>query len=74
MISPPDAEAAERRALRRQRIAECQSDMAYFQARLALIGVPKRAHQIAQRQAFEELHRSLAQTLAALRQDAAADD
>ena len=47
------------RARRRIRTARLEADMAYFQARLELIGQPCTSNQRAQRKVFEILHQSL---------------
>jgi len=43
------------------RLARMEADMAYFQARLEIIGEPDSANQMAQRKVFKLLHRSIAE-------------
>ena len=40
-------------------MASLEADVAYFQARLEIIGEPQTANQLAQRKAFKALHESL---------------
>lgn len=54
-----DREKARLLALQRLRLAKWQADLAYFQARLALIGEPTTLHQAAQRRTFAELHQAI---------------
>ena len=56
---------------RRVRIAQAESDLAYFQARLALIGQPLRLKQYAQQRAFEILNEAVGQKLSKLSGDRA---
>lgn len=51
--------APDDRLRRKIRLAELESDMAYFQARLELLGEPATANQVAQRRAFKLLHQTL---------------
>jgi hypothetical protein len=53
-------------ARRRLRIAQAEADLAYFQARLALIGEPNTLNQYAQRCAFQMLYKAVGQKLAKL--------
>lgn len=59
-------ETPEDRARRRLRIAQAKSDLAYFQARLALIGEPQTLNQFAQQRAFQMLDRVMGQKLSTL--------
>lgn len=52
-------ETREEHERRRIRLARLQSDLAYFQARLGLIGTPRTANQAAQKLAFETLKQQL---------------
>jgi hypothetical protein len=52
--STPDVSAR-----RRLRIAQAEADLAYFQARLALIGEPKTLNQYAQQCAFRILYKAV---------------
>lgn len=59
----PQAEAKltrEQHERRRVRLATMQADLAYFQARLAMLGAPKTSNQAAQKRTFEVLHQQLA--------------
>lgn len=57
----PDAreEIIQRRLL----MIQLQSDLAYFQARLGLIGEPKTTNQEAQRRTFKLLHQAVGQQM-----------
>jgi hypothetical protein len=55
----------EERAERRLRQAKYQSDLAYFEARLSLLGKPKTLNQAAQQKAYKTLHRAVARRLLA---------
>jgi hypothetical protein len=58
------------RTRRRVRLARLEADLAYFQARLEIIGEPGSANQMAQRKAFRQLHKTLAgRVLQAKRED-----
>ncbi|MBB1073367.1 hypothetical protein HUU62_02925 [Rhodoferax sp. 4810] len=48
---------------RRLQVVQLQSDLAYFQARLGLLGEPKTTNQEAQRRAFKLLHQVLGQQM-----------
>lgn len=48
-------ETPEERARRRLRMAKSQADIAYFQARLTLLGEPRTLNQVAQQRAFRRL-------------------
>lgn len=58
---PPSDTASIADAQKRQRIrlAKLEADMAYFQARLEMIGEPGSTNQIAQRKVFKLLQQSL---------------
>ena len=53
-------------ARRRLRIAQAEADLAYFQARLALIGEPRTLNQYAQKCAFQILYKAVGQKLSNL--------
>ena len=53
-------------ARRRLRIAQAEADLAYFQARLALIGEPSTLNQYAQQCAFQILYKAVGQKLSNL--------
>lgn len=55
------AAANDQRRRQRVRLARLEADMAYFQARLEVIGEPDSTNQIAQRKVFKLLHRALAE-------------
>lgn len=55
------AAASEEHRRQRVRLARLEADMAYFQARLEIIGEPSSSNQIAQRKVFKLLHRTLAE-------------
>jgi len=65
MPRPPSEpiETPEARARRRLRIAQADADIAYFQARLALIGEPRTLNQRAQLQTFRVLQKAIGQKL-----------
>jgi hypothetical protein len=65
-ISDP-AETREARARRRLRIAQAQADLAYFHARLTLIGKPATLNQNAQERTFRTCTRAIGQKLVSLR-------
>jgi hypothetical protein len=46
---------------RRVRLARWEADMAYFQARLEILGEPRTANQLAQRKAFKMLYKTIGQ-------------
>lgn len=48
---------------RKLRIARLEADLAYFEARIELLGEPRSANQHAQRRAFQLLCESLAERL-----------
>lgn len=53
-------------ARRRLRIAQAEADLAYFQARLALIGEPSTLNQYAQQCVFQILFKAVGQKLSIL--------
>ncbi len=53
------ADSAERKR-QRIRLARLEADMAYFQARLELIGEPNSNNRVAQRKVFNLLHKTVA--------------
>jgi len=58
-LAPVDDWKPDRRAPRRIQMARLEADMAYFQARIELIGEPRTCNQRAQCKLFEVLHKSL---------------
>jgi hypothetical protein len=68
----PDAddhvETPEERQRRRLRVAKSQADMAYFQARLTLLGEPKTLSQVAQQRTFKLLLKSVGRRLVNIKQ------
>lgn len=46
---------------RKIRLAQLESDAAYFQARLEILGEPRTINQMAQKKTFKLLHRVLAE-------------
>ena len=44
---------------RRVKLARMEADMAYFQARLEILGEPRTANQLAQRKAFKMLYKTI---------------
>ena len=63
-LSTQPFESPENRARRRLRIVQYQADIAYFQARLGLIGEPGTLNQAAQRRTFKILHKTMGNNLA----------
>ena len=61
MAEPDTASGGDERRRHRVRLARLEADMAYFQARLEIIGEPGSTNQMAQRKVFKLLHRSLAE-------------
>jgi hypothetical protein len=57
------ADAREEIVQRRLVTIQLQSDLAYFQARLGLIGEPKTTNQEAQRRTFKLLHQAVGQQM-----------
>ncbi|MBK5967635.1 MULTISPECIES: hypothetical protein [Thiorhodovibrio] len=56
---------------RRLVMIQLQSDLAYFQARLGLIGEPKTTNQEAQRRTFKLLHQAVGQQMIKARKSGA---
>ncbi|ADC61257.1 hypothetical protein [Allochromatium vinosum] len=56
------SDALERREAR-IRLAKLEADIAYFQARLELIGEPNSSHRAAQRKLFHLLHKATAKQI-----------
>jgi hypothetical protein len=52
-----------RRERRRIRLAILEADMAYFEARLEILGEPQTANQYAQRKTFKFLYRNLGELI-----------
>lgn len=60
MKEPPDLTSnAIERTRPKIRLAILEADVAYFQARLEILGEPRTANQLAQRKVFNLLHKSL---------------
>jgi hypothetical protein len=60
MKEPPDLTSnAIERTRQKIRLAILEADVAYFQARLEILGEPRTANQLAQRKVFNLLHKSL---------------
>jgi hypothetical protein len=60
MTEPPaSGRDADEHAQRKTLLARMEADMAYFQARLEILGEPVTANQQAQRKVFKLLHKSL---------------
>ena len=53
----PQSPVTEKRQSYRVRLAKLEADIAYFQARLEMIGEPTNINQIAQRKVFKLLHK-----------------
>jgi len=68
MANPDTAPESTERTRNRARIARLEADMAYFQARLEIIGEPESTNQLAQRKAFKLLHRSIAERVLGAKQ------
>jgi hypothetical protein len=60
---PDDAQEAIERLHRTARLAKLEADVAYFQARLELLGEPRSANQLAQRKVFKLLHKNLGESI-----------
>ena len=56
MVNPESA-VKDERLRQRARLARLEADIAYFQARLEMIGEPSSTNQIAQRKVFKLLHK-----------------
>jgi hypothetical protein len=52
-------ETPEERSRRRLRVAKSQADIAYFQARLTLLGEPRTLNQAAQQRTFKRLLKAI---------------
>jgi hypothetical protein len=61
-------ETPEERNRRRLRVAKSQADMAYFQARLTLLGEPRTLNQLAQQRTFKRLLKAVGRRLVNIRQ------
>lgn len=61
--SHAQVETPEARNRRRLRVAKSQADMAYFQARLTLLGEPKTLNQVAQQRTFSLLLKAIGQRM-----------
>lgn len=61
MADPDTASGSDERRRHRLRLARLEADMAYFQARLEIIGEPGSTNQMAQRKVLKLLHRSIAE-------------
>ncbi|MGE5153051.1 MAG: hypothetical protein ACM3ST_03460 [Bdellovibrio bacteriovorus] len=61
MADPDTARESDERRRHRVRLARLEADLAYFQARLEIIGEPDSTNQMAQRKVFKLLHRSVAE-------------
>jgi hypothetical protein len=61
MSDPDTAPGSDERRRHRVRLARLEADMAYFQARLEIIGEPDSANQVAQRKVFKLLHHAIAE-------------
>lgn len=59
----------EERKRRRVHVARLEADVAYFEARLRLIGEPHSVYQRAHRKTFEVLHHALASRARKIRAD-----
>jgi hypothetical protein len=57
-MANPESALSDERKRRRVRLAKLEADMAYFQARLELIGEPESTNQMAQRKVFKLLHKT----------------
>ncbi|NEX22020.1 hypothetical protein G3480_17195 [Thiorhodococcus mannitoliphagus] len=58
---------SDERKRHRIRLARLEADMAYFQARLELIGAPNSSNRAAQRKVFNLLHKTVASKILKLR-------
>ena len=61
-MADPEGDAQARREVR-IRLAKLEADMAYFQARLELIGEPNSSNRAAQRKLFHLLHKATAKQI-----------
>jgi hypothetical protein len=70
MHNPDYGPDSSERSRRRVRLARLEADLAYFLARLEIIGDPGSTNQMAQRKVFKLLHKTLAgRILQAKRED-----
>ena len=60
MDNPDTSAEADERKRQRIRLARLEADMAYFQARLELLGEPNSNNRAAQRKVFNLLHKTVA--------------
>ncbi|EXJ17048.1 hypothetical protein [Imhoffiella purpurea] len=60
MDNPDISAEADERKRQRIRLARLEADMAYFQARLELLGEPNSNNRAAQRKVFNLLHKTVA--------------
>lgn len=61
MVDPDSDPGIDERRRHRVRVARLEADIAYFQARLEVIGEPESTNQMAQRKVFKLLYRSIAE-------------
>lgn len=61
MVDPDLDPGPDERRRHRIHVARLEADMAYFQARLEIIGEPGNNNQVAQRKVFKLLYRSIAE-------------
>jgi hypothetical protein len=67
-LRPDDrVETPQQRSRRRARVAKCQADIAYFQARLTLLGEPQTLNQAAQQRTFRRLLKALSRRVVNVR-------
>ncbi|HYN79272.1 MAG TPA: hypothetical protein VES73_15930 [Lamprocystis sp. (in: g-proteobacteria)] len=70
MIANPEAAISDERKRRRVRLARLEADIAYFQARLEMIGEPGSTNQMAQRKVFKLLHKTTSAKILAAKREA----
>jgi hypothetical protein len=58
-MASPESVISDERRRRRVNLARLEADMAYFQARLEIIGDPGSTNQMAQRKVFKLLHKTI---------------
>lgn len=63
MVDTQSSREDDERRRDRLRLARMEADMAYFQARLEIIGEPDSTNQMAQRKVFKLLHRTVAEVV-----------
>jgi hypothetical protein len=61
-------ETPEERARRRLRVAKSQADIAYFQARLTLLGEPRTLNQVAQQRTFKRLLKAVGRRMVSVKE------